>query len=541
MDLIDALDLWSHPMSLIKFIKTKRTCICDQVYKNDQLNKIIKDNETSNFDVLMIENVGYDCDLYLANKLNLPLIYLISSPMVTFAERSIFGDIPNPAIISHLYADHAIPMTFVQRFLNTALLGYSMILFGYDKWVRQYTANRPYDLETSTVRPSLTFVNSHFISEASRPFPQNFIQVGGIHLKPPKSIPNDILEFIENSPHGVIVFTLGSVVNMSTSPDYIMNPLKEALAEVPQRILWKYEAENMVNKPKNVMIRKWLPQRDILLHPNVKLFISHGGMSGVYETVDAGVPVLGFPLFYDQPRNIANLVNAGMAISMDILSVKKDTFLRNVLELVNDKKYMRNAKIASDIFKNRPMSAEQSILFWTEYVIRHKGAPHLLPHSLNLTWYQYLLLDVIAAMIVFLTILNYDEETKYVVRIFIFNSPTAYFRWLEDITSRIRKNIGRRNNCWKKSLELCDRDNYTEIDTSNDHATLVELNLVDAVDLWGPPMAMIEFIRTKRIFMCDAVYKSVQLNKLIEEKEHLNFDVLIIETLGYDCELYLAI
>jgi len=63
---------------------------------------------------------------------------------------------------------------------------------------------------------------------------------------------------------------------------------------------------------------------------------------------------------------------------------------------------MRNAKIASDIFKNRPMSPEQSILYWTEYVIRHKGAPHLMPHSFNLTWHQYLLLDVIALMILFI-------------------------------------------------------------------------------------------------------------------------------------------
>jgi len=61
-------------------------------------------------------------------------------------------------------------------------------------------------------------------------------------------------------------------------------------------------------------------------------------VSGVYETVDTGVPVLGFPLFYDQPGNIANLVNAGMAISMDILFVKKDTFLKIVLELVNYEK-----------------------------------------------------------------------------------------------------------------------------------------------------------------------------------------------------------
>jgi len=70
----------------------------------------------------------------------------------------------------------------------------------------------------------------------------------------------------------------------------------------------------------------------------VKLFISHGGLSGVYEAIDGGVPVLGFPLFGDQPKNIDNIVNTGMAVYMDILSVTKDAFLKNVLELLNNKK-----------------------------------------------------------------------------------------------------------------------------------------------------------------------------------------------------------
>jgi len=70
----------------------------------------------------------------------------------------------------------------------------------------------------------------------------------------------------------------------------------------------------------------------------MKLFISHGGISGVYETVDAGVPVLGFPIFYDQPRNIDNLVNAGMAISMDLNFVTKDKLLNAILQIVNDEK-----------------------------------------------------------------------------------------------------------------------------------------------------------------------------------------------------------
>lgn len=70
----------------------------------------------------------------------------------------------------------------------------------------------------------------------------------------------------------------------------------------------------------------------------MKLFISHGGIAGVYEAIDAGVPVLGFPIFYDQPRNLDHLVQAGMAISMDLLSVSKDRLLNATLELTNNKK-----------------------------------------------------------------------------------------------------------------------------------------------------------------------------------------------------------
>lgn len=73
----------------------------------------------------------------------------------------------------------------------------------------------------------------------------------------------DILKFIEDSPNGVIYFTFGSVIKMSTLPDYIQEAFKDALAQVPQRVLWKYEGE-MENMPKNVMIKKWFPQRDIL-------------------------------------------------------------------------------------------------------------------------------------------------------------------------------------------------------------------------------------------------------------------------------------
>lgn len=67
-------------------------------------------------------------------------------------------------------------------------------------------------------------------------------------------------------------------------------------------------------------------------------------------------------------------------------------------------RYSKNAKMASERFNDRPMSPAESVIYWTEYIIRHKGAPHLKTHAHNLAWYQYFLLDVIAVIFIIILI-----------------------------------------------------------------------------------------------------------------------------------------
>lgn len=57
--------------------------------------------------------------------------------------------------------------------------------------------------------------------------------------------------------------SFGSRIKLNNLPGHNQKVFKVVLAQVPQRILWKYESE-LEDKPKNVMIRKWFPQRDIL-------------------------------------------------------------------------------------------------------------------------------------------------------------------------------------------------------------------------------------------------------------------------------------
>jgi len=61
-------------------------------------------------------------------------------------------------------------------------------------------------------------------------------------------------------------------------------------------------------------------------------------------------------------------------------------------------RYRENAQGLSRIFRDQPLTPLQQAVYWTEYVIRHKGAPRLRSAVLDLAWYQYFLLDVITVL-----------------------------------------------------------------------------------------------------------------------------------------------
>lgn len=185
----DMMEVFGDPIKTVWFGPDIARSYCDIIHGNERLKDILEGFVHTDFDVILIEPVWLDCMSYVATKLNLPMIYLVPQTMVTFLEYSYLGHIPNPASVSNLMADHGVPKTFVQRFANAALLSYSSLTFSYFEFLLKYREPKPYDV-SRPVRPSVMFVNSHYITEASRPFFSNFVSVGGIHLNAVQNIPN---------------------------------------------------------------------------------------------------------------------------------------------------------------------------------------------------------------------------------------------------------------------------------------------------------------------------------------------------------------
>jgi len=52
----------------------------------------------------------------------------------------------------------------------------------------------------------------------------------------------------------------------------------------------------------------------------------------------------------------------------------------------------------SDRYRDQPLSPLDTAIYWTEYVARHKGAPHMRSAGLDLSFIAYHSLDVFATL-----------------------------------------------------------------------------------------------------------------------------------------------
>uniref|UniRef100_A0A182WES9 UDP-glucuronosyltransferase n=1 Tax=Anopheles minimus TaxID=112268 RepID=A0A182WES9_9DIPT len=378
------------------------------------VNKTLRSEE---FQSLMKEPEGYDLLITgimndavfgVSHILNCPTIVVCpNAPMAIV--NSMVGN-PTPiSTIPNMMVGLTNPMSFWQRLVNLAGFVFDEVFTAIWKYYQQQTYEElfppgqypPYEAIRKNV--SLVFLNHHFTKGSPRPYVPAMVEVGGLQIKDkPSPLPEDMRMWIEDAEEGVILFSLGTNLVSSSVPPDTLSAILETFRSIKQRIIWKWDTQDMPNKPANVMLTEWLPQDDILAHPNVQLFITHGGLGGIAEALYHGVPLVGIPMFGDQPVNLAKVEKEGWAYVLKHTELTIESFSKAIHEVMNDPRYRENVQRLSLLFRDRPQSAMDTAVYWTEYVIRHKGAPHLRYVGADMNFWQRCSLDVFG----FVTILS---------------------------------------------------------------------------------------------------------------------------------------
>jgi glucuronosyltransferase len=169
--------------------------LCDKVLQQKAVQDIIHSKD-QHFDLIITEAFNNDCVLGFVHKFKAPLIQV-----VTFGGTAWMGDwVGNPSPYSYVpdpFQNFADRMDFCERVLNTIGITFQKMSRFFYFLPKQQAIMEKYfgefapiptisELHSST---SLLLLNHHFSISYPRPLMPNVVQVGGMHVKPAKKLP----------------------------------------------------------------------------------------------------------------------------------------------------------------------------------------------------------------------------------------------------------------------------------------------------------------------------------------------------------------
>ncbi|GMT15955.1 hypothetical protein PFISCL1PPCAC_7252, partial [Pristionchus fissidentatus] len=273
--------------------------------------------------------------------------------------------------------------------------------FGYDyPTVAQQSANVAY-----------VFTNAEPLIDFAAPTLSRVINVPGIGAKQPNALDKYWTEILSRREKTIII-SFGSAVKTSAMPDRMKTAILTTISRFPDiTFIWKYEepedefSAQQASKMSNLVLTKWMPQVDILAHPRVAAFITHGGMGSTQETALRGVPGIFIPIFGDQPRNAAMMEYNGLGKVFNKFDLgDADKLTETVREVLEDPKYRENAQRISKMIARKPFTSKQQLIRHVEFAAEFGASAALRPQSLDMSFIEYHNLDLLLIVSNFIAI-----------------------------------------------------------------------------------------------------------------------------------------
>ncbi|CEF61114.1 UDP-glucuronosyl/UDP-glucosyltransferase family-containing protein [Strongyloides ratti] len=401
-DVTNAFDMFSTISNLFLIS-------CEHLINQKELTKQIINEK---YDIMIAEYFT-TCPLGLVDHYN------ISSLIITSAMT--FNDIAYPMLglnfpssyIPGSFMPFKEKMTYKERIINTLqyiTIKYYLENILFKKYEELFSRKTKTNFYEAKYNIGGVFINTVPWMDFPFPITPKIHFIGGSGVPEPKNLTkqwNDILSLRKKN----ILLSFGSVAQSFEMPDSYKKGILIMMKELKNiTFIWKYEKEPHTlpyKVPKNVFISKWIPQNDLLNDDRITIFITHGGLNSITEAISRGKVTLTVPLFGDQIRNaqMVERLNISKVFSKKNLSNSKllidtITYLLNNIDF-----YSKNVYRQQLLMKNRPFSAEETIIKITEFVGKHGNLPEMDLYSTKMSTVVFYNLDIILPALFILLLL----------------------------------------------------------------------------------------------------------------------------------------
>lgn len=423
--------------------------ICGEIVNSAAFKRLLDYPNDFRFDLIINDMTLGGCMLGFAHKFQYPPIISATAFSHPPYLSEYIGGHHYYAYIPHYALPYHGDLNFVQKVYNIFIhmLSYYNWQYDYipkvDKIMKEaYGSDLPSASELEK-RTAIAFVSTTPVFDTTQPLPENVIQVAGLHVKDPKPLPEDIEEIITSSKKGAVFFSLGS-----NAPSSAMSLEKKliflsAFAQFPDyNFLWKYEKPIVgFELPKNVFIRPWLPQSDILNHTKVKAFITHSGSLSTFESIWRGVPMVGVPFAFDQHGNILKSIEKGVAEQVDFTTLSTKMVVDTLRKVLDNPKYYDNAKQLSIRLQDQKEKPLDRAVWWAEWLIRNPNCEYLKSPILRLGYIAGNSYDVIAiiSIALFVVAWNITKLSLYLLRVLFGQSTSSRVHQIEQVKQKKRQ------------------------------------------------------------------------------------------------------
>jgi hypothetical protein len=167
--------------------------LCELLIQEEAIQNLIKSKDKK-FDIIIASAVVYDCIFGISYLLDIPIIKMCPFGGVKFMDEWVGN--PSPyAYLPQLFSDYGDRMNFWQRTLNTLSEIYMKLgrifyaIPQHDAILRKYfNCSKIPSISVLEKSTALLLINQHFSIGHPRPLTPNAVEVGGIHINPPKKL-----------------------------------------------------------------------------------------------------------------------------------------------------------------------------------------------------------------------------------------------------------------------------------------------------------------------------------------------------------------